>query len=289
MTSSWTRLAFVLGFVAATACGNGAGGNDGDGDGSGKEDDLDTAGEQLCSLDESQARALSQFVVQNVVQFRCRGPNGQFVETECCGTELDEFVFATGCPPRAKFDAGVGADKQCVEHQPDADEDLSGALVGPTVCCEMLCDPAADWDDATTMDTCRAANGQFHPQVCCMMNDDARCGDATFDAEPDALGYRHCRVRTGDFAGRFAPGACCVDACFELVTEGAEVPIDCLLALDDECTGTSVDANGTCRGDDGRFAKAACCRGVEGLVAEQADACYLVELQGDDLAAAGCI
>ena len=162
-------------------------------------------------------------------------------------------------------------------------------LVVPTVCCEMLCDPGADWDDAVAMDTCRAANGQFHPDVCCMMNDDARCGDATFDAEPDILGFRHCRVRSGEFAGRFAPGACCVESCFDILLAGDEVPIDCLLALGDECDGATVGANGLCRTADQGFAKATCCTGAEGLVAEQSDACYLAELQGDDLAAAGCM
>ena len=284
----WTRLTLAAILLATAACGGGAGGGGADGDGSGKEDDLDTAGEMVCSLDDGESRALAQFVVQDVVQFRCRGPGGQFVETECCSVELDEFVFATGCPSRAKFDGGVGADKQCVEDLPDASENVSGDLVVPTVCCETLCDPGADWDDATTMDTCRNAKGQFHPHVCCMMNDDARCGDATFDAEPDAVGFRHCRVRTGDFAGRFAPGACCVDACFELIAAGDEVPIDCLLALDDECAGAVVDA-GLCRLPDAGFAKATCCTGAEGLEAERADACYAAELQGEDLAAVGCI
>lgn len=279
----------VVGWLAVSACGGGSGGSGGEGSGSGKEDDLDTSGEMLCSLDDGETRTLAQFVVQSVVQFRCRGPGGQFVETECCGPELDEFVFATGCPTRARFDAGVGADKRCVEDRTEAGEQVEGTLVVPTVCCEQLCDPKADWDDATTMDACRAANGTFHPHVCCMMNDAARCGGATFDAEPDALGFRHCRVREGEFAGRFAPGACCVDECFESLTSGDDdVPIDCLLALDDECAGATVDG-GLCRADGERLVKASCCSGTEGLEPERADTCYLAELQGDDLAAAGCI
>ncbi|HWB74327.1 MAG TPA: hypothetical protein VG755_05215 [Nannocystaceae bacterium] len=277
-------LAAVLSWVVA--CSGGPGGGS-EGGASGKGDDIDTAGEAVCSLDDDESRALAQFVVQKTVQFRCRGSGGQFVETECCTPELDEFVFATGCPTQAKFNTGSGSDKQCVEDRPDSSESVDGELVVPTVCCGLLCDPKAKWDDATTMATCRASNGQFHPDVCCMMNDDARCGDATFDAEPDALGYRHCRVRTGELAGQFAPGACCVDACFELVTEGLEVPIDCLLALDDECDGASVDASGRCVLAEG-FAKASCCSGMDGLGAEEADRCYLAELQGDDLAAEGC-
>jgi hypothetical protein len=287
MQVRWTRLLFAAIALAGPACGDGPGGGGADGDGSGKEDDLDTSGEVACSLDDGESRSLAQFVVQNVVQFRCRGPGGQFVETECCAPELDAFVFATGCPPRAEFDAGVGADKRCVEDRTDASETVEGDLVVPTVCCETLCDPAADWDDAATMETCRNKSGQFHPHVCCMMNDDARCGDATFDAEPDAIGFTHCRVRTGDFAGRFAPGACCVDACFEMIAAGDDVPIDCLLALDDECAGAAVDG-GLCKADAG-FAKATCCAGGEGLEPDRADACYAAELQGEDLAAVGCV
>jgi hypothetical protein len=284
-----TRLSLAAILIAVAACGDGAGGGGPDGDGSGKEDDLDTDGEAVCSLDDGESRSLAQFVVQSTVQFRCRGPGGQFVQTECCATELDAFVFATGCPAQAKFDGGVGADKQCVEDRPDSSENVEGDLVVPTVCCETLCDPGADWDDATTMATCRNSSGQFHPHVCCMMNDDARCGDATFDAEPDAVGFRHCRVRTGDFAGRFAPGACCVDACFELIAAGEEdLPIDCLLALDDECAGAVVEG-GLCRTADAGFAKATCCEGAEGLEPERADECYAAELQGEDLAAVGCV
>jgi hypothetical protein len=287
MSTRW-RLArrFVPALLLA-ACGGGAREN-ADGDGSGKGDEVDTAGERVCSLDEDEPRTLAQLVAQNVVQFRCRGDDGQFVETDCCAEQLDELVFATGCPERAKFDGGVGADKRCVEDHTDSSESVEGELVVPTVCCEALCDPTARWDDATTMDTCRASNGQFHPHVCCMMNDAARCGDASFDAEADALGYRHCRASAGDLAGLLAPGACCVDACFDILAAGEDVPIDCLLALDDECTGAAVDAGGLCRGEDGHHAKAACCLGEDGLAPERSDDCYLAELAGEDLAAAGC-
>lgn len=279
---------FLALFMALPACGDGAGDGGEDGGPGGKADDVDTGGELFCSLEEGETRSIAQFVSDDTVQMRCRGPGGKFVETDCCAAEIDEFTFATGCPVQSKFNTAAGSAKRCVEDEPDISENVDGDLIVPTVCCATLCDPDAGWDDAETMTACRASNGQFHPQVCCMMNDAARCGDAAFDASPDVNGLRHCRSQSGDFAGQFAPAACCVDACFGILESGEDVPIECLLPLDEECSGAELDTGGLCRSGDGRFAKAACCAGFDGLQIEQSDACYEAELLGRDLMAEGC-
>jgi hypothetical protein len=252
----------------------------------------DTSGvdESDCSLEQEAPRTLSQFVNSNHVQFRCRGPSGSFVETGCCADEIDEFQFATGCPLQAKFNDASGAQKRCVQDFADAGEQVDGELFVPTLCCSLLCDPGAGWDDPATQETCRNSQGQFHPHVCCAMNDDTRCGDAQFDEDLDSLGFRHCRAQTGQFAGQFAPAACCVDACFGILESGdANPPIECLLPIEDECSGAEPDGQGICRAPDGRFAKGLCCLGLDGLDVEKSDECRLGELTGQDLQALGCM
>ena len=281
---------FGLAVAAVLACSADSG-TEGNLDPTGKADDADTSGvdPSRCSLEPDQDRSLAQFVNDDTIQFRCRGPGGQFVETGCCADEIDEFTFATGCPLQAKFNSAAGADKRCVQDSPDAGEQVSGELFVPTICCSLLCDPGASWDDPATQETCRNSQGQFHPHVCCMMNDDARCGDAAFDEQPDSLGFRHCRAQSGPFAGQFAPAACCLDACFDILEQSdADPPIECVLPLEDECTDTEIDANGICRTPDGRFAKAACCMGQEGLDIQRSDDCRLAELTGRDLQELGC-
>jgi hypothetical protein len=243
----------------------------------------------LCSLDPGATRTLSQFVNNDTVQLRCRGQGGTFVETACCSEEIDELTFATGCPRQAKFNTASGADKRCIEDQPDASENVQGELVVATVCCQELCDPQAAWDDPATRDVCRNAAGQFHPHVCCMMSDEQRCGDAQFDVDLDENGFRFCLAQSGPLAGQYAPAACCVDACFDILTEQTqEIPIECLLPLDGECNDASVDGDGLCRVADGAFAKGACCLGLDGVAFPQSDRCWLGQVLGEDLQAAGC-
>jgi hypothetical protein len=289
MLTRWT-LTVALALTAVAACSADDGATAATDGASGKADTADgDVDASDCSLEAGEDRTLAQFVSADHVQFRCRGPGGQFVETGCCADEIDEFQFATGCPLQAKFNTASGADKRCVQDSPDAGEVVSGELFVPTVCCEMLCDPGAGWDDPSTQETCRNSQGQFHPHVCCMMNDNTRCGGAQFDEQPDSLGFRHCRAQEGEFAGQFAPAACCLDTCFGILeSQEQDIPIECLLPLEDECTDTEVDAQGVCRAPDGRFAKGLCCFGQEGLDVQQSDECRLAELTGQDLVERGC-
>lgn len=289
MLTRWT-LTLALAAVAIVGCNAEGGSVDTDAAGSGKADEADSGIDPSeCSLNDGEIRRLSQFVSNDHVQFRCRGANGQFVETGCCADEINEYQFATGCPVQAKFNDAPGAQKRCVQDFPDAGEQVSGELFVATICCEMLCDPAAGWDDPQTQETCRNSQGQFHPHVCCAMNDDTRCGGAEFDAQPDSLGFRHCRAQEGDFAGQFAPAACCLDTCFDILESGDEdIPIECLLPLEDECLDAEVDGQGVCRAPDGRFAKGLCCLGQEELDVQKSDDCRLAELTGQDLAERGC-
>jgi hypothetical protein len=277
----------VIALLFAPACEemDSGGGPDGN---TGKQDDADGSAQE-CSLDDDDPRTFVQFVNNDTVQFRCRGADGKFVDTGCCEEQIDEFTFATGCPPQAKFNSASGANKRCVEDHPDAAENLAGEPFVASVCCELLCDDRAKWDDPKTQQTCRNSKGQFHPHVCCMMNDDARCGDATFDQNADVNGLVHCRARSGQFAGQFAPAACCLDSCTEMVEQGVDaLPLECVLPLEEECAGADVDDAGLCRTTDGRFAKAACCMGIDGLKIPESDECRYAELVGDDLTEAGC-
>lgn len=272
------------------ACGGDGGGDaspadDSSGDDETKADDVDDLDPDDCSLEPGDARELSLFENNDHVQMRCRGATG-FVNTACCIDEIREYEFLTGCPMQAKFNAASGADKRCVQDQPDSGEVVAGELFVPTLCCELLCDPEAGWDDPSTQDSCRNSAGQFHPHVCCMMNDDMRCGGAQFDAEPNADGWRHCRAQGGPHAGQFAPAACCVDTCFDII-EGADehIPLECVLPLEEECAGAAPDANGICRTPDGYFAKGMCCLGAD-VDVPASDDCYAKEIYGQELT--GC-
>jgi hypothetical protein len=285
---STRTMALALALSALTACSVEDGSAGADTDTGGKADTVGVDAAD-CTLDPSAPRTLTQFVNNEHVQFRCRGPGGQFVQTGCCAEEIDDFQFATGCPLQAKFNDAPGSQKRCVQDFPDAGESVSGELFVATLCCQMLCDSAARWDDATTQNTCRDSAGRFHPHVCCMMNDDLRCGGAQFDATADDAGFRQCRARQGDFAGQLAPAACCVDTCFGIIEQGEEdVPLECLIPLEDECSGARNDGNGICRAPDGRFAKGLCCLGQEALDVQRSDDCYLAEFSGRDLAELGC-
>lgn len=283
----WT--ACLLFGAALAACGGddaSPSAAEGGEDETGKADDVDDLDPEDCSLEADDERSLALFENNNHVQMRCRGASG-FVETACCIDEIRQYEFLTGCPMQAKFNNASGSEKRCVQDQPDSGENVSGELFVPTMCCELLCDPGAGWDDPMAQDTCRNSDGQFHPHVCCMMNDDLRCGGAEFDAEPNTYGWRHCRAQQGEFAGQFAPAACCVETCFDIIEGGEEdVPLECVLPVEEECAGAAPDANGLCRTPEGYFAKGLCCFGAEGVDVPASDGCYAKEINGQELT--GC-
>lgn len=287
MLRRWT-VCLVLG-AAVAACGGDEGGEadaESVGDDSGKADDVDDLDPEDCSLEAGDERELALFENNSHVQMRCRGATG-FVQTACCIDEIRQFEFITGCPMQAKFNNASGSEKRCVQDQPDSGEVVSGELFVPTMCCELLCDPAAGWDDPDTQSSCRNSAGQFHPHVCCMMNDNARCGGAQFDAQPNAAGWRHCRAQEGDFAGQFAPAACCMDTCFDIIEAGEEdVPLECVIPVEEECTGAAPDANGICRTPEGYFAKGMCCVDAGDVDVPASDDCYEKEITGQELT--GC-
>lgn len=282
----WTALIVLAAALGACGGSEGGAGDEGETDtDAGKADDVDDLDPEDCSLEPGDERELSLFENNDHVQMRCRGATG-FVETACCVDEIRQYNFVTGCPMQAKFNDASGSDKRCVQDRADSGENVSGELFVPTVCCELLCDPAAGWDDPDTQDSCRNSAGQFHPHVCCMMNDANRCAGATFDAETNADGWRHCRAREGEYAGQFAPAACCVDSCFDLIEGGDDdVPLECVIPLEEECAGAAPDANGICRTPEGYFAKGMCCLGAD-VDVPASDDCYAKEIYGQELT--GC-
>jgi hypothetical protein len=286
MFTKWT-ISAALALAAIVSCTTEGLTDDPDPGGGSKADDgsIDPA---ECELNSGVEREIDQFVNADHVQFACRNlGNGQFVKKGCCASEIREFQFATGCPLQAKFKEGDDGIQRCVEDFPDSIEMVEGELTVPTVCCEKLCEDAR-WDDAEAKTACSNSAGE-RPPVCCEMNDDdLRCGAAAFDEEPDSTGFRHCRAKAGEFAGQFAPAACCADRCFELVEQADEVPIECLLAIEDECIDAEVDDNNLCRRPDGRFAKGLCCQDLERVDIPSSDDCYAAELTGRDLSEAGC-
>ena len=267
----------------------------------GKFDDLDDVDEAACELDDSVDRQLVQFVLNDHVQFRCQGPSG-FVATGCCKPALEEFVFATGCPLQAKFEtvddpsAASGQRQHCVADVPNGSEDIGVVELVATSCCTPLCDEAK-WDDPVAQTGCRGASGQFKAHACCALTEDA-CGDAIWDAHPDDLGLTRCWAQSGEFATAYAKASCCMDQCFRNSSGDIEIddlPIGCLLPVDNECDGATVNEVGACAveltaderelsGDYvGDFAKAMCCAGQSDLERDLADECYRREIFGDDL------
>ncbi|MBL4687553.1 MAG: hypothetical protein JKY37_23360 [Nannocystaceae bacterium] len=301
-TAAVTFLAVLVG----SACGgDGDAGAMSEDSADGKYDDLDDIDESACSLDASVDRNLVQFVNNDHVQFRCRGPSG-FVETGCCKPQIEEFTFATGCPLQAKFDkvdditADGGSRQRCVSDQPDNSENVGVVELVATSCCTLLCDDAK-WDDPAVKSRCREANGQFTAHACCEMNDDTGCGDAVWEAQAEDEGLQRCWAQSGEFAGRYATNACCIDQCFRDDPDGTEVqqiddlPLECLIPTDNECSGATVNDLGACAlvltaeqrtaaGDYlGDWGKAMCCAGSDNLDMELADECHRRELLGGDL------
>ena len=300
----WTgALAVVLGLGACSAETDGPGntGNDTDG----KYDELDDIDASACQLDDDAERSLVHFVLNDHVQFRCRGPSGQFVDTGCCFDQIRDFTFATGCPLQAKFEsvadptAASGKRQRCVADQPDSSENIGVTELVATSCCAPLCDDA-EWDDADTKETCRGASGQFAPHACCEMNDTDACGDAVWEERDIDQGFQRCWAKSGEFADHYATSSCCMDQCFtdagqDELTDPGDIPLECLFPADDECAGATVNGAGACAlelTDDqrasagehvGYWGKAMCCAGQDGLDIDLADECHRRELFGDDL------
>ncbi len=304
-TAALTFVAVFAGF----ACSAETEGPDAEGDDQGKFDDLDDIDESACSIEASVDRTLVQFVNNDHVQFRCRGPSG-FVETGCCKPQIEEFTFSTGCPLQAKFDkvdditADSGSRQRCVSDVPDNSENVGVTELVATSCCTLLCDDAK-WDDPATKKTCRGASGQFAAHACCEMNDTDGCGDAKWEERPQDEGMERCWAQEGEFAGRYAANTCCMAQCFRDDPDGTEideagsVPLECLIPADNECAGATVNDRGACAlqlsaeqradvGDHiGDWGKAMCCAGQDNLDIELADECHRAELFGGDISICG--
>lgn len=304
-TAGLVMVSLLAGFACATEVDGDPNAEGGDDDG--KYDDLDDIDESACDLDDGTARNLVQFVLNDHVQFRCRGPSG-FVHTGCCKQQIEEFTFSTGCPLQAKFEsvddatAASGKRQRCVADTPDASEDIGITELVATSCCQLLCDEAK-WDDPATKDSCRGSDGRFAPHACCEMNDDDGCGDAVWESRPQDEGLVRCWATSGDFADKYATNACCMDQCFlddsDRVAEPGSYPLECLLPTDDECAGATVTGEGACQLDltadqrqdvgehVGDWGKAMCCAGQDGLDIDLADECHRRDIFGGDLSICG--
>lgn len=308
---NWTLRVPVLAGVVGLACGTQTEDEPAtSGDEDGKFDDIDDIDESACTLDDGVARALVHFVNNDHVQFRCRGPGGSFVATGCCKPQIEEFVFATGCPLQAKFDrvddvtSNDGRRQRCVADFPDSSENVGVTELVATSCCKQLCD-GAEWDDPAARDRCRDHRGQFTARACCEMNDVEACGDATWETRPEDEGLSRCRAQSGEFAGKYAVASCCMDECFRDDPDDAALdpidvlPIGCLVPSDNECAGANVTGMGACAlaltADQrqaageylGDWGKAMCCAGQDGLDMDVADECFRRERLGGDLSICG--
>ena len=248
------------------------------------EDEESLAG--ACTLDDDTPREITQFVLNDHVQFRCLGPTG-FVQTSCCEDAINDFVAVSDCPLQSKWNSASGSDKRCVEDTADTE----GGQFVPTSCCAPLCDDGATWREQRNGTFCVTAAGTFENSMCCQMQDAARCENAAFDEFIAADGQRHCRDQK---SGQFAMASCCVDSCFEEIADSREredrvVPFECLDAVESECGDAALNAGDLCHDiDTGRFVKAACCGA---LAADdrsdderrRADRAFECELVNDDV------
>ena len=179
----------------------------------------------------------------------CRAPNGQFAPLSCCeslciGAALDEHGFCRGADGQFAFEACCA--DQCLANEPGPGdvEFLPGSCTdacGDQSDADCFCDEEC----VTLGDCCEdkvAECGGLDP----LAFDANSCADACGGEAPSGC---FCDDECVDF------GDCCPDKVAECGGAGVLLP-DC-----DEvaCEGAAVDAHGTCRTPDGRFAKSTCC------------------------------
>lgn len=200
---------------------------------------------------------------------------GKFTYKTCCADELELIEDVSGCPAQVRFtDVDDASDKRCMN---DVEGHDAYAQFVPTACCAPLCDPQASFiDDGSCRDSygqyeeeiCCIRNFNLT---------EANCIGAEWELIDGGSRDFACRAPNGQFTFDACCVEMCAQeiSTSGQIPEGCN--LDSLLA--DECpSGATPNSGGLCHNpDNGQFVKAVCCElsgDDDGLDIEKSDACW---------------
>ncbi|MBL4685600.1 MAG: hypothetical protein JKY37_13480 [Nannocystaceae bacterium] len=267
--------AIVLFLVPACDDGTDSAGRDGDASVGGKADTVDADGDALsCPAEVFVTHAAND--VNNHVFSNCHNAStGRFAAKACCEEEMALIEDISGCPSQVRFtNTSDASDKRCANDV--ADHDGFGEFV-PTACCAPLCDTSAQFDDAGTCrngdgtfeeEICCHRNFKLTQ---------ANCGGADWVAIDGGTRDFACRAGNGQFTFDACCVDACAEEISRTASVPESCNLDAVLS--DECpSGSTPNSGGICHNPvDGQFVKAVCCElagETDDLDIEASDACY---------------
>lgn len=215
--------------------------------------------------------------VNNHVFSNCHNAvTGKYAAKACCAEALDLIEDISGCPAQVKFtETADPSDKRCVNDV--SGHDGQGQFV-KTACCAPLCDETAAFDDAGSCRTGLGQFEEEICCLRNLSLAGANCIGAEWEAIEGGNRDFACRAANGQFAMDACCVDQCAEAISRTgnVPEGCN--LDDLVA--DECPGGSTpNSGGICHNPvNGQFVKAACCAAegnVEDLDVAGSDACWI--------------
>jgi hypothetical protein len=201
---------------------------------------------------------------------------GRFAPKACCAEELDLIEDVSGCPAQVTFtETDDPSDKRCVNDV--SGHDGQGQFV-KTACCAPLCDETASFDEHGYCRTGLGVFEEEICCIRNLSLAGANCTGAEWEAIEDGNRDFACRAPNGQFAMDACCVDQCAEAISRsgAVPEGCN--LDDLVA--DECPeGSTPNAGGICHNpENGQFVKAACCvaaGNTDELDVKGSDSCWI--------------
>ena len=231
-------------------------GREGDAPAGGKADTIDDDSSVSCPADVYVTHAAND--VNNHVFSNCHNAaTGKFTAKACCAEAIDFVEDISGCPSQVRFNTASGGDKRCVNDV--AGHEGVGQFV-PTACCAPLCDTTAQFDDygycrsnngLFEEEICCHRNFKLTQ---------ANCGGAEWEAIEGGTRDFACRAGNGQFTFDACCVDACAEEISRTAQVPEACNLDSLVA--DECpSGSTPNSGGLCHNpDNGQFVKAVCCQ-----------------------------
>lgn len=267
--------AIVLFVLPACDGGTDGLGRSGDAPAGGKADTVDAAGEALsCPADVYVTHAANDYT--DHVFSNCHDSStGKFAKKACCAEDMELIEDISGCPSQVRFtDVDEASDKRCMNDV--AGHDSYAAFV-PTACCAPLCDSTAKFDEGGacrngdgTFEEAICCHRNFKLT-------EANCGGANWVAIDGGSRDYACRAGNGQFTFDACCVDACAEEISRTASVPEGCNLDAFAT--NECpAGSTPNSGGLCHNpDNGQFVKAVCCElagQTEDLDIEASDACY---------------
>ena len=270
--------ALVVVLIVLPACDQGGDpgvGRDGSAPAGGKADTVDGDGGTVSCPAEVYVTHAANDKNDHVFSNCHNAATGKFTNKACCADAMDLIEDISGCPSQVRFsDADDASDRRCMNDAPA--HDGYGQFV-PTACCAPLCDSTAQFDEhgycrnaSGQFDETICCHRNFGLT-------EANCGGAQWEASEGGSRDFACRAGNGQFTFDACCVDACAAEISTTAQVPEACNLDALVA--DDCPADSTpNSGGLCHNpDNGQFVKAVCCElsgNDEGLDIEKSDDCY---------------